>query len=102
MYAFALSTPIALSTSFALSTAFWSLLPPSVWSRFQEAASSSENGLTFGELVASLPTDLGSIVALALLVGFAGFVIYFGQKASGPKRDSHQDPVKPEEKTSMR
>lgn len=105
MYAFALSNtfplsiPSALTSSFPPSTAFGSLLtiPSSAaLTRFQEAASSPDAGLTFQEVVESLPTDLGSLVVLALLAGFVGFVVYYGQKPSSPKTKAPQDPTEPE------
>ncbi len=41
----------------------------------------SDDGLTLGEIIDSLPTDPGSLVALALVFGFVGVILYFGVRS---------------------
>ncbi len=42
---------------------------------------SADEGLTLAEVIESLPTDLGSFFALALLVAFFGAIVYFGTRS---------------------
>jgi hypothetical protein len=44
---------------------------------------SDGDGLTFSEIIDSLPTDPASMVVMILLAGFFGVVLYFGVKRSG-------------------
>jgi hypothetical protein len=43
-----------------------------------------DEGLTFAELVASIPFDPASLVAYVLIVGFAGGVVWFGTRTNTP------------------
>ncbi len=44
----------------------------------------TRDGLTFREVLSDLPTDPGSLFALALVVGFLGLLLHFGRDRGGP------------------
>jgi len=43
----------------------------------------ADDGLTFREIIESLPTDPAALVVLLLVVGFFGFIVYFGMMGAG-------------------
>jgi len=51
----------------------------------------SDGGLTFREILADFPVDPASIVALLLLVGFGGAIVYFGTRPGTPPSGSGPD-----------
>jgi hypothetical protein len=42
-----------------------------------------DDGLTFREVLESLPTDPASLIAIVLLGGFIALVVYFGARGGG-------------------
>ncbi len=49
----------------------------------QAAPSSTDDGLTLGEIVDSVPLDPASLVALALMAAFVFGVLWFGTRSGG-------------------
>ncbi len=49
------------------------------------APGSPDTGLTFREVVASLPVDPASLFGLALLLGFFGVVLWYGTRPGKPE-----------------
>ena len=47
------------------------------------AAQAADDGLSFGEILADLPTDPASIFTLALLIGSLALVLWFGRPRGG-------------------
>jgi len=56
-----------------------------------------QDGLTFRDIIDSLPTDPASLIALLLVVGFFGLIVYFGKKGAG-QGDVAGSGQKPEER----
>jgi hypothetical protein len=49
----------------------------------QAGAPSTDDGLTFAEMLQSIPVDPASIVSYLLLAGFLGGVVWFGTRSGG-------------------
>ena len=49
-------------------------------------AQENDNGLTFAEVVESLPADPTSLFAMVLIVGFFGAMVYFGTRSGSADR----------------
>jgi hypothetical protein len=47
--------------------------------------STTDDGLTFGEILSGLPTDPASIFTLILLFGSIGLVIWYGGSRAGKR-----------------
>jgi hypothetical protein len=68
-------------TSFALSLLNSSLSMLSLTLSSLPIRQADDAGLTVDEVVESVPTDPASILVLALLLAFAGAVIYYGTRS---------------------
>ncbi len=52
-------------------------------SLLQARDSSVDDGLTFAEVLQSIPLDPASIVSYLLIAGFVGGVVWFGTRSGG-------------------
>lgn len=50
--------------------------------------STADDGLSFGDILDSVPTDPASIFTLLLLVGCFGAVVWFGSRSNGKGGDA--------------